>query len=86
METPFYLSVIITSIARNVHALSLNLKNAFAECRFLRELLEILGVRVVIQREVRLERAQLVVFEGRPESLRTRHCTITAVVAVLFSH
>jgi len=32
-----------------------NLKNAFAKCGFLRELFEVLGVRVVVECEVCLE-------------------------------
>jgi len=55
------------------------LQNAFAECSFLRELLEVLGVRVVIEREVCLEDAQLMMFERRAKSLLSRRRTVAAV-------
>ena len=43
-----------------------HLKDAFGEARLLRQLLQILGVRVLIEREVALHGAQLVVFEAGP--------------------
>ena len=46
------------------------LKDALGERRLLRELLEILGVGIVIGGEVGLEHPQLVVFERRPQTLR----------------
>ena len=45
------------------------LKDAFRESSFLRQFLEVLGVRVVVEREVRLHRAQLVVLERSAQSL-----------------
>jgi len=63
-----------------IHAV--NLKNAFAESSFLRELFEILGVWVVVQCEVVLQHTQLVMFERRPKSLLSL-CRISADAAAV---
>ena len=46
------------------------LKNAFGEGGLLRELFEVLGVRIVIGGKIGFEHAQLLVLERRPQSLR----------------
>jgi len=59
-----------------------NLKNAFAESGFLRELFEVLGVRVVVECKVCLEYTQLVMLEGRPKALLSRRRAVTDAVLV----
>ena len=49
-----------------------HLQDALGELRLLRHDLEIFGVGIAVHSEVRLERAQLVVLERRPDSLLTR--------------
>jgi len=72
-----------------MHAVSFvaNLENAFAESGLLRQLFEVLGVGVVVQGEVGLQHAQLVVLERRSKSLlprrrrQRRHCSRRTVLA-----
>ena len=49
---------------RAVVSLSSHLKDAFGEARLLRQLLQIFGIRVLVEREVALHGSQLVVFEA----------------------
>ena len=71
-------------MTRNQDLNVFNLKDALAESRFLWELFEVLGVGIVVEREVGPEDAQLVMFERRPKSLlsRRRRVTGAALVAV----
>jgi hypothetical protein len=51
-------------------AVPTHLEYPLGQSGLLRELLQILGVGIVVDREVGLHGAELVVFEGRPHPLR----------------
>lgn len=62
------------------------LKDAFGEGGLLRELLQILGVWIVIGGKVGFEHAQLLVLERRPQPLRLLLLVVTATIADYTQH